>query len=67
MALVSHHKIKSKKSKSVKIGQNGSKYAFINLKMAIFVKKAAIRHVYWHFHGPSNILLKLSDFADFIS
>ena len=36
MALVSHHKIKSKKSKSVKIGQNGSKYAIIYCKLAIF-------------------------------
>ena len=36
MALVSHHKIQSEKSKSVKIGQNGSKYAIIYLKLAIF-------------------------------
>ena len=35
MALVSHHKIQSKKSKPMKIGQNGSKYAIIYSKLAI--------------------------------
>ena len=36
MALLSHHKIQLKKSKPVKIGQNGSKYAIIYSKLAIF-------------------------------
>ena len=36
MTLISHHKIQFKKSKLVKIEQNGSKYAIIYCKLAIF-------------------------------
>ena len=36
MALASHHKIKFKKSKPVKIGLEGSKFAVIYSKLTIF-------------------------------
>ena len=36
MAVVSHRKMQLKKSSPVKIRQNGSKYAHIYLKLAIF-------------------------------
>ena len=39
MAVVSHHKIQLKKSKPVKIGQNGSKYGIVYQKLAIFCGK----------------------------
>ena len=39
MPVVSHHKMQFKKSKSVKIGQNGLRFAIIYSKLIIFVWK----------------------------
>ena len=46
MALICFHKIQFKKSKPVKIGQNGSKYGIIYSKLAIFSWKRQQVHMF---------------------